>query len=46
MLKQRGDQVLDALDMDHETLSSKEEAALQALVREYVLMPSLLIPQN
>ena len=28
-------QVLDALDVDHKTLSSKEEAALQVLVREY-----------
>ena len=33
--KEHGDQVLDALDVDHETLSSKEEAALQALVSEY-----------
>lgn len=35
MSKERGDQVLDTLDIDHETLSGKEEAALQALVREY-----------
>lgn len=35
MTKERGDQVLDALDVDYETLSSKEEAALQALVMEY-----------
>ena len=35
MSKERGGQVLDALDVDYETLSSKEEAALQALVREY-----------
>jgi len=35
MSKEHRDQVLDALDIQCKTLSSTEEAALQALVREY-----------
>ena len=35
MSKEHGDRVLDALDIKCETLSSTEEAAMQALVREY-----------